>query len=110
MQVQAIIVDRDFMEEFHRDTDIDHQSTLIKGTLEDISISMVDIDILTTHTEAGAIEGMDIEDMVIDTGKEVIDVDANKNHSQYVARYFIMGSLDRIGLLTSSAIRKSTFS
>lgn len=81
MQVQAIMADRDIMEEFHPDTDIDHQSTLIKGTLGDISISMVDIDISTTHTEVGA-----IEDMVIDTGKEIIDVNVSKNHSQYVAR------------------------
>ena len=40
---------------------------LNQGTLGDISISMVDIDILTTHTEVEAIEGI-----VIGTGKETI--------------------------------------
>ncbi|MDV6345239.1 hypothetical protein [Nitrosomonas sp. Is37] len=84
MQVQAITGDRDIMEEFHPGTDINHQVTLIKDTLMDINISVVDIDTSTAHTEVEA-----IEDMVIGTGKEAIEavtiIDENRyrNQSQF---------------------------
>lgn len=84
MQVQAITKGRDIMEEFHLGIDIAHQFTLIKGTLMDISISMVDINISTTHTEVGAIEGI-----AIDTRKKAIEattiIDENRyrNQSQF---------------------------
>jgi hypothetical protein len=66
--VQAITEDLDITEEFHLGTDIVHQFTLIKSTFEDIDISMVVIDISTTHTEVEAIEGI-----VIDIGKDTIE-------------------------------------